>query len=238
MRLRASSTKHEEMYDEGLAIFREVGDKTGLAFVYAGLGEVLLAQGDLLQARKHHEEALAIRNAAGEVGTAAQSHRALAALSIEEGRPTDAERVARQAAQVFGGQKAVNDEALAYAVVARALLARGRVAEANEVMKRAVTLSTKSQNPLVRLSVAVTAARVDAALRKGDVARTSLEATLGEASKIGLRGTELEARLALGELEMAGSNPAAGRARLAALEKEAADRSFGLIRRKAAAAIK
>ena len=105
-------------------------------------------------------------------------------------------------------------------------------------MKRAVTNSTKSQNLLVRLSVAVTAARVDAALRKRDAARTSLEATLSEATKTGLRVTEFEARLALGELEMAGSNPAAGRARLAALEKEAADRSFGLISRKAAAAMK
>jgi hypothetical protein len=44
---------------------------------------------------------------------------------------------------------------------------------------------------------------------------------------------QLEARLALGQLEIAGSNPAAGRARLAALEKEAAQKGFGLIARKA-----
>ena len=95
--------------------------------MYAGLGEVLLAQGDLRLARKHHEEALAIRNATGEIRTAAESRLALATLSIEEGRPADAERLARQAAQVFEGQEAVDDEALAYAVVARALLARSRV---------------------------------------------------------------------------------------------------------------
>jgi len=57
----------------------------------------------------------------------------------------------------------------------------------------------------------------------------------GQDSQGSARATiQLEARLALGQLEIAGSNPAAGRTRLAALENEAGAKGFALIARKAA----
>jgi len=64
-------------------------------------------------------------------------------------------------------------------------------------------------------------------------AARSLKASLDEAVSKGLFGLQLEARLALGEVEMSGTNPAAGRSRLVALEKDADAKGFALLARKA-----
>jgi len=69
-------------------------------------------------------------------------------------------------------------------------------------------------------------------------ATQSLKASLDEAVSKGLFGLQLEARLVLGEVEMSGTNPAVGRSRLVALEKDADAKGFALIAHKARAAIK
>ncbi len=53
--------------------------------------------------------------------------------------------------------------------------------------------------------------------------------------KVGSYGRQLEARLALGEIEMKSGKTAAGRARLEALEAEARTKGYKLIARKATA---
>jgi hypothetical protein len=57
-----------------------------------------------------------------------------------------------------------------------------------------------------------------------------------EARKFGFLGVELEARLAMGEIEMKSGLTEAGSKRLADLEKTAQAKGYGLIARKAAAA--
>jgi len=71
----------------------------------------------------------------------------------------------------------------------------------------------------------------------GDVAGASkaLEATIGEARKGGLQGYELEARLALGEVEMRSGRADAGWPRLQAVESEARAKGLELLARQAAA---
>jgi hypothetical protein len=67
-------------------------------------------------------------------------------------------------------------------------------------------------------------------------AANNLEAVLEQAKKTGFLGYELEAGLALGEIETQSGNVARARTRLEALERQAAARGFGLIARKAATA--
>jgi hypothetical protein len=62
-----------------------------------------------------------------------------------------------------------------------------------------------------------------------------VQAALAEAAAYGYVGYQLEARLALAEVEMIAGTPAA-RAHLEALEKDARSTGFGLIARKAASA--
>ena len=56
-----------------------------------------------------------------------------------------------------------------------------------------------------------------------------------EAARFHLAGAELEARLALGEIEVKSGHTASGQARLLALEKDAGAKGFLLVARKAAA---
>ena len=94
-------------------------------------------------------------------------------------------------------------------------------------------MSRDSQNRLVRIPVAITSARVRGTGAGIPAAAQSLKASLDEAVSKGLFGLQLEARLALGEVEKRGPNPAAGRSRLAALEADATAKGFALIARKA-----
>jgi hypothetical protein len=57
-----------------------------------------------------------------------------------------------------------------------------------------------------------------------------------EAEQMHLIDRELEARLGLGEIELTSGKAAAGQKRLTDLGKQAAEKGFGLIVRKAAAA--
>jgi hypothetical protein len=77
------------------------------------MGNVFLAQGKFVEARRQHEEALAIRQAIGQKRIEPDSDLDLARLSIEEGAFADAERLARRAADTFRAQKAVDGEASA-----------------------------------------------------------------------------------------------------------------------------
>jgi hypothetical protein len=91
------------------------------------------------------------------------------------------------------------------------------------------------QNRAVRMSTSIDIARAQAAAGAADDGVALLERTLEEAGARGFVETALQTRLALGELEV-GLGRTAGRARLAAVAKEASGRGLTLIARKAAAA--
>ena len=65
----------------------------------------------------------------------------------------------------------------------------------------------------------------------------ALEQVIAQAGQAGLLGPQLEARLALGEIEIVRGRAAKGRARLEALQQEAQALGYGLIARKAAARV-
>jgi len=223
-------------YEELLKVRREMGDKTGLAFALHNLADLLREQGDLTGARKNGEEARAIREQLREKGNIAYTEQLLASLAIEEGRPSEAEVLAQKAMEEFQAEQAADAEAGARAVQAKAFLAQGQVGKAREAIGRAVELARKSQSRAARAGVEIVSAQVRAAVGKPADARESLKATLAETKKYGFVRPELEARLALGQIEMKSGQTIAGRARLEALQKDARVKGFGLVARKAAAA--
>ncbi len=224
----------KRMFEEALAIHREIGFKTGAAFTMRAIGVVLSKRGDLPAAHKNLEEALAMQNEMGEKGEAAETRRALAGMLIDEGQAARAETLAREAVDEFQTEKAGVSEASARGVLAQSELVQGNLAEARKAIDDATKLLAKSDDRDVRLSVLTTVARVRAASGETVQAAKDLEAVLAEAVKFHFIDAELEARLALGEIEIRSGQSAAGRARLAALEKEATAKGFGLIARKAA----
>ena len=227
----------EKAYAEALAISRSIGQKGDIARGLYGLGELRFAGGDLEEARRKNEEALAILNELGREQFAPEVRLALARIALEEDRLADVEAVAQQAAEAFAAKKVPDSEALARAVLAEALM-RQRRPQARTTMDRAVALAGQSQNHRVRLSVAIASARLTGASGSAtDVnrARARLSDILTETRKAGMLGLQLEARLALAEIERSSGRADSVR-RLQALEKEASSRGFGRIARRAALA--
>ncbi len=222
--------------DAALAICDEIGNKSLSGRVRSAQGEVLLSAGDLDAAATALDYALAIRSELGEKGMIAQTQLIRGQLLIETERFSEAEALMREVTGELSKEARSDDEITATTVLARALLAQGRLAEAGEVEARARLRAKDSQNPAIRLSVAITDARLLAAAGELAPALRELEAALAEATDLGMLGLAFEARLALGEIEIASgaAGDAVGEARLQALAEEAGSAGFGLIARAAA----
>jgi predicted ATPase/DNA-binding SARP family transcriptional activator len=72
-------------YKESLAIYRQFGDRGGIASVLNGMGSVVQEQGDRAEARRFHEESLAIRRELGDQTGIAFSLNFLGNLALEQG---------------------------------------------------------------------------------------------------------------------------------------------------------
>ena len=158
---------------------------------------------------------------------------------LEEGQPAQAEAMAAGALEEIRREGQLDEQVYGEAALARAFLAEGKPAEAAKAIDRARKLASKSGNAAVGLALAVAAARVGTA--SGDAERIraaeqSLSAALAQAEKLGFVDYQLEVRLVLGELGLKGAGSALARAHLAELAKEAQEKRFGLIARKAAGA--
>jgi DNA-binding winged helix-turn-helix (wHTH) protein/tetratricopeptide (TPR) repeat protein/TolB-like protein len=233
----------KQEFEQSLAIYQKRADKWGSPYAWLGLGSLLLQATDFSGARKMYEQALAMRTPIGEKIPTAEAQLALADLSLEEARsPAEQETAMRQAIQVFQTQKARDDEIQAWCVLARALLAQGRAADAKGAVQRARSLAAKSQNPNTRWQAAITAARIETAEKNvahsaaADAARKALATIITKSRETGYFGIELDARLALAEIEMKSGQMVAGRAHLATIEADAKAKSYNLIARKAASA--
>jgi len=182
-------------------------------------------------------ESLDLRTKLGEKGTAAESRLALAFIDLEEGRPAEAERLAREAYEVFEAQKAADNQAGAQAALARALFAQGRRAPALREARQARTLVRTSANVLARIPVQITASLLEGIAGtdvQAKLAPAALQSLQREARERGIPRYQLDAGLALAQVEARSSRDAA-RARLASLEKDARAGGFGLYVRRAAA---
>jgi tetratricopeptide (TPR) repeat protein len=227
----------KKMFEQALEIKRTLRNRHSEAYTLSALGELLLYEGDIAAARKAHEDALAIRTQLGERGTAAEDSLALARLKLENGHPEEALAAARKAMTDFHTQNRVDYESAAHALAARCLLQSGKLADAEVEIQQARKL-VKADDHVAHLPVAIAGARI--ATASGDFANAKrlLGEALAEATKANLLYFQYDARLALGELEIKSGSMADGRARLTTLEKEASDKGFLLIARKAASLLK
>jgi eukaryotic-like serine/threonine-protein kinase len=226
----------QKTYEQGLEICRSVDDKHEVAFALIGLGDVLLARDNTEGARKKYEEALSVRKELGEKSNIAETELALATVALEEGRLSDAQAAALTAREEFRRTKLGDDETLADVILGEALLASGNLAAARTQVEAAVSLAAKSQSPESHWEAEIASARVAVASRMETqivTARNRLETIVTEAARSGFLQEHFEARLVLGQIELASGETAAGRVRLAQLEKDATARGFLLIARKA-----
>ncbi len=242
--LQGNLAEAKQGFEQSLAIWQKSGDQRSAAYAMLSLGNVLLEQANFSDARKLYEQSLAIRNAAGDKISIARTQLVLADLSLEEKAhsPDEQEAVIRQALEVFQKQGNRGSEAAAWGTLARCLLAQGKLAAATGASQRARALAARNEGPVYRWENAITAARIetaekDAALSAaGIAARKELTAIIAKSHELGYQRIELDARLALAEIEMKAGQTTEGRAHLAAIEADAKAQGYNLIARKAATA--
>jgi eukaryotic-like serine/threonine-protein kinase len=240
-RLKGNFSGAKQALEESLAIQQKNGNRNASAYVLYHFGYLLLEEADFSGSRKMYEQALAIRSSAGDQLTIAETQLDLADLSLEEAQsPVEQEASMRQVIEVFQKQKAGDDEIQAWAILARAMLAQDKAAAASDAIEHARSLAGKSENPEIRWRTAITAARLyvdgkDNARAASRIAvQKELNAIVAKSREEGYRGIELDARLALAEIEMKEGQTTAGRTHLAAIESESKANGYRLVTRKAA----
>lgn len=240
--LRQGNTREsKKMLEESLEICRRIGDRSKEASALSGLGRLLQLEGDTETAWKDETEAKAIFDKIGDKFYSAQMQVHLAELLLDQDKNEDAAVQAKQAAELFERTKADKEAAAAYLALSRAALAQGKLAEASNYLQRTLVTAKKSRNEELELLAAIVGARIQAA--SGKAADTSesmrqLREVIVRATTATFAGIALEARLALGEIELNSPNRAAGMMHLQALEKDAVSGGFGLMARKTDAALR
>ena len=213
-------------------------DRTTLGLVYSALGDVQMARGDLVEARKSYEKSLGLRTEIGEVQSAAQTRVSLAKLSLEEGHAADAERALREAKDGFAQQEESDDQIRTTILLTEALLAQKKYSDGQKELETAGQLLSKNQNKLLQLQFRLMTARVDLGLGRLDVAGKELQAVRAEATSIGFVAFEFETRLALAAWMEASGKSAQSKEVLMTLEKAANQRGYKLVADKASAQLK
>lgn len=222
---------------QAATIQQQIGDQGYYADTLIALGELQRQRGDSDGAKKHFDEALSLRQQRGEVGAAAQAELPLAELSCDSNEGAAAENFAQDAAREFEKENESDAQILSLALLSRALLQQGKTGGAQEAIAKAKTLSAKSSDVATRLVFEVDSAYGLAAAGDSEGAEHLAGSAFAEAHKLGFVQTQMEASLALGEIQMKGRNQTAGRATLQQLAKEARARGFALIAKKASAAL-
>jgi serine/threonine protein kinase/tetratricopeptide (TPR) repeat protein len=225
-----------QMYQQAVSIQREIDDKSYYAASLMSIGKLRRQKGDSDGAKKIYEEALSLRRQLGEKGTAAEAQVALGELDCDSGQASEAETLARAAIQEFQAERETDREIQSEALLSRSLLQQGKLEDAQRAIARALALSKKSSDVTVRLPLAIQDAYTQAAAKDLPEAERLTRNVLVEANKLGFVRIELEASLAIGEIQMKGKNPTLGRERLEATGKAAHSKGFELIARKASTA--
>jgi len=232
-RRRGDLTNAFRTYAQAKAIAQEIDDRRALAYVLNGTGDVLLDRGNLADARKSYEDSLAIRKQLGDEQAVAETELALARLAIEEGHAADAETVIRKCKAQFHQDQQADDELSASTALIEGLLAQSKYQDAEAEVSQAASLAAKTVNLLLRLQYDLASARTGSAAASKDSARTVLERTLRITREHRLFGLELQARLALAELQTRAGQFKSAQSELRALEQVAHNKGFEHIAGKA-----
>jgi serine/threonine protein kinase/tetratricopeptide (TPR) repeat protein len=207
-------------FDQALALTREINYRRGEPYPLSGIGDAMVAQGDLAGARKQYEQALLLCKEMNDDDFTAQLNVSLAGIALAEKRYAEGKALAQLAIAGYEKTSSTGNGAWSWAILARNLLGAGKLAEAQIAVAKADALARKSTSQTPRYEVALADARVKASSGKLAEARRELDATLASARKFGYRLYELQARLAIGEIEWTSGSPSA-RVDLSLVEKDA-----------------
>ena len=219
-------TEAQDNARQALALQQEAELQGDRPFALRALGDFFLVKGDFAKAGDNYDESLRLSTEQSSPAAIAASRAALAGLKLAEDKPSEAESLARQAAEEFSAEKLVDSEADARNTLARALIEEGKLTEARSEANRG--LKHAPQDRIVRLSLAITDARLKGHEGRKPEARKELADSLAEADKMALASLRLEIKLAQAELETP-SDPGLAKQRLHEVEDEARAKGYLLL---------
>jgi eukaryotic-like serine/threonine-protein kinase len=224
--------KARESCQQSLALAQKTGNKHIIAADLFYQGNIAKLEGKLEDARKTFSDALPLVREAGGSSLTAQFEEELAEVADEQNQREEARRQINELLSSLHEHKDPTNEIDAESLLARIAVEEGDTATATRAIAAARSLLRQSQGSEERFLFGIADARVQAAVGRLDEARQSLKTVIAETTKDRNLRYELEARLALCEVE-AKTDPATARAYAKALEEQARSKGFGLIARKA-----
>jgi eukaryotic-like serine/threonine-protein kinase len=231
--LAAGKARYEQM----MAIDQQIGYRRGFGFGLWGMSEALMAQDHLAEAHAKTEEAMALRKELGETSNLAHSQLQLAEILLEQGNLPEAASAVLAAVAAFEKQNNEDAGCGANALLTRILLAQAKVQEAEAAATRVTDMCRQGSDRTTQFEAQFALAALRGRTGNFDEAFKMLDTVRSEASRYGYIWYVLQARLYLGELELASGRRSAGRVRLQQLQADARARGFGLIARKSSEAL-
>jgi eukaryotic-like serine/threonine-protein kinase len=225
--------KAYETCQQSLALARKSGNKSMIVSNLFYLGNIAKLEGKLENAHQTFSDALPLAREVGDSATA-MLEQGLAEVADDENHREEAKQKISEILSSLHDHKDPIDEGGAQSLRATIALEEGDTAAATRAINAARSLLGQSQGWEERCWFGIANARVQAAIGKLAEARESLKAVIAETRKHSNLRYQLEARLALCEIE-AKTDPGSARAHAKTLEQEARSKGFGLIARKALA---
>jgi tetratricopeptide (TPR) repeat protein len=222
-------------FGRALQLEIETDNKSAQAATLYALAEVLIEEDDLKQAREKSDQALALRKDLKRALPLSGSLLQSGEISLEEGKPSEAETLAGDALHQLGATASPARSAEAHSVRALALLAENKRPEARDAAQQAAAFAAKASDRNPQYDAALAVARVYLASGESAESRKQLAPILSQPSKAVSVPYLFEARLTLGEIGLKSGQAAIARAQLTSLEKQAREKHFLLIARKAKA---
>jgi hypothetical protein len=120
-------------------------------------------------------------------------------------------------------------------VLATALTADGKNSDALKEIDKVSSIAAKSQNLAVQLAFAIANANAESASHQDAEAKTLLKQASLKATKSAYLGYQFQCRLAMEAIGLKSGKSTESRARLERFQKEATEKGFDLMARKASA---
>ncbi|MHB8595511.1 MAG: tetratricopeptide repeat protein [Ktedonobacteraceae bacterium] len=138
--LQDNHGRAEQLCSESLALFRQIGDKRGIASSLIRLGQVAKAKRNYAAARTQLEEGLALSKEIGDKGTISDALLLLARAAINLGEYSRARSLLEEGLALSREMSDKWDTAMALYHLARAVFSEGDLAEAHKLLTECLAI--------------------------------------------------------------------------------------------------
>jgi tetratricopeptide (TPR) repeat protein len=199
----AEYARARTLFEDSLALYRELGDRWGTAMALVGLGHIAWNLAAFFEAEASHREALALRRELGDQRAIANSLYDLSLVLGDLGQFEEAVRSAREA--VATGRETGDRILLAWGLMAQgaALTPAGRYREAYAALEESAAISEELGTPGWKAAALYLLGNVQTHLGRYRDARVGLQSSLRLAREIGYSLAIRQGLLFLGFLSLA-----------------------------------